>query len=100
MTRAFKERHDYLVEALNGIPGFRCLRGDATFYAFPDVTEVLASLPDISGDVQFAEFLLEQAEVAVVPGSAFGAPGHLRLSFACGMETLETAVGRIESTLA
>ena len=99
MNEAFKERHDYLVEALNGIPGFRCLPGAGTFYAFPDITEALEGRPDMSGDIPLAEFLLEQAEVAVVPGSAFGAPGHIRLSFACGLDTLKTAIGRIESAL-
>ncbi len=100
MNRAFKERHDYLVAALNDIPGFSCLPGAGTFYAFPDVSGAIEDLPDISGDIQFAEFLLEKAEVAVVPGSAFGAPGHVRLSFACSLETLETAVGRIRIALA
>jgi aspartate aminotransferase len=99
MNVAFKERHDFVVEALNRIPGFRCLPGAGTFYAFPDITGVLENRPDLSGDIPFAEFLLEQAEVAVVPGSAFGAPGHVRLSFACGLETLETAIGRIEKAL-
>jgi aspartate aminotransferase len=99
MNTAFKERHDFVVEALNRIPGFRCLPGAGTFYAFPDITGVLENRPDLSGDIPFAEFLLEQAEVAVVPGSAFGAPGHVRLSFACGLETLETAIGRIEKAL-
>ena len=99
MNTAFKERHDFVVEALNRIPGFRCLPGAGTFYAFPDITGVLENRPDLSGDIPFAEFLLEQAEVAVVPGSAFGAPGHFRLSFACGLETLETAIGRIEKAL-
>jgi len=100
MNQAFKQRHDYVVEALNRIPGFSCLPGAGTFYAFPDVSGAIENLPDISGDIQFSEFLLEQAEVAVVPGSAFGAPGHVRLSFACGLETLETAIGRIETALA
>jgi aspartate aminotransferase len=99
MNVAFKERHDFVVEALNRIPGFRCLPGAGTFYAFPDITGALENRPDLSGDIPFAEFLLEQAEVAVVPGSAFGAPGHVRLSFACGLETLETAIGRIEKAL-
>jgi len=99
MNEAFKERHDFVVAALNRIPGFSCLPGAGTFYAFPDVSGALETIPDLSGDIQFAEFLLEQAEVAVVPGSAFGAPGHLRLSFACGLETLETAIGRIEAAL-
>lgn len=99
MNEAFKERHDYLVAALNSIPGFHCLPGAGTFYAFPDITEALEGRPDMSGDIPLAEFLLEQAEVAVVPGSAFGAPGHIRLSFACSMDTLKTAIGRIESAL-
>jgi aspartate aminotransferase len=99
MNEAFKQRHDFVVAALNRIPGFSCLPGAGTFYAFPDVSVALETIPDLSGDIQFAEFLLEQAEVAVVPGSAFGAPGHLRLSFACGLETLETAIGRIEAAL-
>jgi aspartate aminotransferase len=99
MNKAFKQRHDYIVKELNEIPGFRCLPGAGTFYAFPDITGALEALPDISGDIPFSEFLLEKAEVAVVPGSAFGAPGHIRLSFACGLETLETALGRIRAAL-
>ena len=99
MNEAFKERHDYLVGALNETPGFKCLPAAGTFYAFPDVSGAIDALPDISGDIQLAEHLLENAEVAVVPGSAFGAPGHLRLSFACGLETLETAVDRIREAL-
>jgi aspartate aminotransferase len=100
MTEAFKERHDYLIDALNQTPGFKCLPAAGTFYAFPDVSEAINGLSDMSGDIQLAEHLLEKAEVAVVPGSAFGAPGHLRLSFACGLETLETAVNRIREALA
>jgi aspartate aminotransferase len=100
MTEAFKVRHDYLVDALNETPGFSCLPAAGTFYAFPDVSGAIEGLPDVSTDIQLAEHLLEKAEVAVVPGSAFGAPGHLRLSFACGLETLETAVGRIREALA
>jgi aspartate aminotransferase len=99
MAKAFKQRHDYVVKALNEIPGFSCLPGAGTFYAFPDVSGAIQNLPDMSGDIQFAEFLLEKAEVAVVPGSAFGAPGHVRLSFACSLETLEKAIGRIRKAL-
>ncbi len=100
MTEAFKVRHDYLVDALNETPGFSCLPAAGTFYAFPDVSGAIESLPEVSTDIELAEHLLEKAEVAVVPGSAFGAPGHLRLSFACGLETLETAVDRIREALA
>ena len=99
MTKAFKERHDYVVEALNALPGFRCIPGAGTFYAFPDITGVLTAMEDISSDVQLSEYLLETAGVAVVPGAAFGAPGHIRLSFACGMDTLEDAIGRIGAAL-
>jgi aspartate aminotransferase len=99
MCAAFRQRHDYLVAALNRLPGVHCLPGAGTFYAFPDVSEAIAALDGISGDVQFSEMLLEKAEVAVVPGSAFGAPGHVRLSFACGLDTLERAVERIAAVL-
>ena len=99
MCVEFRKRHDYLVAALNQLPGFSCLAGAGTFYAFPDVSQAIAGMSGVSGDVQFAEILLEKAGVAVVPGSAFGAPGHIRLSFACGLETLERAVQRIATVL-
>jgi aspartate aminotransferase len=99
MTAAFRQRHDWLLEALNSLPGFRCLPADGAFYAFPDVSEVIAALDDVGDDTEFAAFLLEQAGVAVVPGAAFGAPGHERLSFACSLETLERAVDRIRGVL-
>jgi aspartate aminotransferase len=99
MCVAFKERHDYLIDALDRLPGFSCLPGAGTFYAFPDVSDAIAAMDGISNDVQFSEHLLEKAGVAVVPGSAFGAPGHVRLSFACGLDTLERAVGRIAAAL-
>ena len=94
MNRAFRERHDWIVAALDAIPGFHCLPADGAFYAFPGVTEAMARL-GVGDDVAFAERLLREAEVAVVPGSAFGAPGHIRLSYACGIETLREAVARI-----
>jgi aspartate aminotransferase len=99
MLAAFKTRHDYLVGALNALPGFRCVPGAGTFYAFPDVSEVIAAMDEVGNDVELAEYLLENAGVAVVPGTAFGAPGHIRLSFACGLDTLEDAVGRIGAAL-
>ena len=99
MTAAFRQRHDWLLEALNSLPGFRCLPADGAFYAFPDVSEVIAGLDEVGDDTEFAAFLLEQAGVAVVPGAAFGAPGHERLSYACSLETLERAVDRIRGVL-
>ena len=93
---AFKERHDYVVSALNDIPGFDCLPGAGTFYAFPNVTEAIAKTPGVDNDVDFCAHLMEAAGVAVVPGTAFGAPGCLRLSYATSMDVLEDAIGRIK----
>jgi len=90
-----KQRHDYLVEALNSIKGFKCIPGAGTFYAFPDVQEAMAAHGCEHDDTVFSELLLSEAEVALVPGSAFGAPGYIRLSFATSMEVLEEAVARI-----
>jgi aspartate aminotransferase len=94
MNTAFKARHDFIVAALNAIPGISCLPGAGTFYAFANVEGAMRSL-GIKDDNAFAELLLVQAGVAVVPGSGFGAPGHMRLSFATDMKTLEDAAARI-----
>ena len=94
MCEAFKQRRDFVVRALNSLPGVSCLPGDGTFYAFAEVSRAMSSL-GCRDDNEFAEMLLNDAGVAVVPGSGFGAPGHVRLSFACSMETLEKALDRI-----
>jgi aspartate aminotransferase len=98
MNRAYKERHDYVVAALNTLPGVSCLPGAGTFYAFADVRGAMANL-GLRDDNAFSEYLLNKAGVAVVPGSGFGAPGHMRLSFACGKLTLERAIERIRAVL-
>ena len=95
MVAAYRERHDYVVDALNEIPGFACRPGEGTFYAFPKVQCAIDGL-DMESDVDFAAFLLKQADVAVVPGSAFGAPGYIRLSFACSMDALKESIRRLE----
>jgi len=94
MTKAFKRRHDLLVEGLNRIPGIRCLPGDGTFYVFPDVSGLIARL-GVKDDLALADKLLNEALVALVPGSAFGTPGHLRLSFATSDEILKKCLERI-----
>jgi len=99
MNVAFRQRHDWLVEALNKLPGISCLPADGAFYAFPDVSGAIAVLDSVDDDTSFAEYLLEKSGVAVVPGIAFGAPGHVRLSFACALEMLQDAVGRIATAL-
>ena len=99
MVGAFKERHDFVVSALNKIKGVHCLQGDGTFYVFADFQTAIENTPQISNDVEFAEFLLNEAGVALVPGSAFGLPGFGRISFATDMETLKDAMGRIHKAL-
>ena len=99
MSEAFKQRHDYVVAALNGLPGVSCLPGSGTFYAFADVSKAMAAL-GCNNDTEFAELLLNEGGVAVVPGSGFGAPGHMRISFACSLQTLEKAIERIARVLA
>ncbi|BES71799.1 pyridoxal phosphate-dependent aminotransferase [Marinobacter nanhaiticus D15-8W] len=99
MVKAFKERHDYLVDALNKIQGVECLKGDGTFYAFPSFQGAIDARENIESDVELAEMLLKEAGVALVPGSAFGAPGHMRLSFATSMENLQNAIERLQKAL-
>jgi aspartate aminotransferase len=94
MNQAFRERHEYIVSALNGIPGFRCVPAAGAFYAFPDVSEAMRR-KGTADDTAFSELLLKEGDVAVVPGSAFGAPGYIRLSFACSIDTLKEAVARM-----
>lgn len=98
MCAAYRERHHYLVAALNALPGVRCRPGLGTFYAFADIRSALESL-GLADDVAFSENLLDRTGVAVVPGSGFGAPGYVRLSFATSRPLLEAAVGRIASFL-
>ncbi len=98
MNAAFKQRRDLVVRALNSLPGVSCLPGAGTFYAFAEVSRAMAAL-GCRDDNEFAELLLNEAGVAVVPGSGFGAPNHMRLSFACSTETLEKALSRIARLL-
>lgn len=95
MTKAFKERHDYFISALNSIPGFQCEANDGTFYVFAHVEEAMKKLGS-KDDVEFSEFLLEKAQIAAVPGSAFGTPGYIRFSYATKLELLKAAIERIK----
>ena len=98
MTAAYRERHDYVVDAINEIEGFECRRGEGTFYAFPKVIELMAAR-GMGTDVELVEFLLNEADIACVPGSAFGAPGYLRFSFACSLESLQESIRRIKRAM-
>lgn len=95
MVKAFKERHDFVVSGLNTLRGVKCIASTGAFYAFPSVHGLIERLPGIRDDVHLSEHILEQVGVAVVPGSAFGAPGYLRLSFATSMEILRQALERL-----
>jgi aspartate aminotransferase len=99
MVKAFKERHDYVVSELNSIKGVRCLPSDGTFYAFPDMSDAISNSGAFENDVAFAESVLEKVGVAMVPGSAFGAEGHMRLSFATDMGSLKEALSRLKNLL-
>jgi aspartate aminotransferase len=102
MLKAFRERHLFVVDALNKIPGVNCIQSEGAFYAFPDVRPVIANLHQRglikdATDVALSEYLLEQVGVAVVPGSAFGSEGYVRLSFATSMDNLRQAIARMST---
>jgi aspartate aminotransferase len=105
MLKAFRERHVFVVNALNKIPGVKCIMAGGAFYAFPDVRPAIAKLHQrgtikAATDVALAEYLLESGGVAVVPGSAFGSEGYIRLSFATSMDNLQKALERLAKALA
>ncbi len=104
MVTAFKERHKYVVDRFNVMPGLSCLMAGGAFYAFPDARDAIAALYKsgkikAATDMALAEYLLEKFDVAVVPGSAFGAEGYFRISFATSMDNLKEALNRIEKAL-
>jgi len=99
MLVSFKERHDYVVEQLNLIDGISCISSDGTFYCFPDFNAILNRMDNINNDVDLAEYILEKAGVALVPGSAFGLDGHMRISIATSMDNLVSAIQRIANLL-
>jgi aspartate aminotransferase len=104
MVAAFRERHRFVVDALNSIPGIHAVPSGGAFYAFPDASAAIKALRSKgvireANDLSLSEYLLERAQVAVVPGSAFGAEGHLRLSFATSMPNLQKALERIHSAV-
>jgi aspartate aminotransferase len=98
MNRQFRARHDLFNAGLNALPGVQVLPAAGTFYAFCDVSEAIRAR-GLADDHEFAELLLEKAGVAGVPGTGFGAPGHIRFSFAVSMTTLESALERMAKVL-
>ena len=99
MCVEFKKRHDYVVAELNNIDGVECLETDGTFYVFPNIEKLIARLDGINNDLEFSDYLIEKAGVALVPGSAFGSEGHIRISIATSMANLENALARIKQAI-
>ena len=104
MVKEFKLRHAYVVENINSIHGLSCIPAEGAFYAFPYAQDAIDRLFDANiisknNDIGLCEYLLEKANVAVVPGSAFGAEGYFRLSFATSMENLVEAISRIKKAI-
>lgn len=98
MCKQFQQRHALVYTRLCALPGIECLPADGTFYSFPYVQKAMDKLK-IASDTEFAEYLLSEAKVAIVPGSAFGSPGHIRLSFAASENILIKALDRIAAVL-
>ena len=98
MVDEYKKRHDYMCEALNEINGFNTSPGTGAFYLFPEIRSVI-ECKGFADDIEFSSFLIEQANVAVIPGSAFGAEGSIRISYATSMELLKESISRIKSSL-
>ena len=98
MIAEYRRRRDFLIPNLNALAGVRCLPPAGAFYAFPDVSGCYRD--ELRDSAAFAEYLLEAARVAVVPGGAFGDDDHIRISFACSRETLARGLERIAEALA
>ena len=102
MVEEYRERRDYIVGMLNTIDGISCLKPQGTFYAFPNVSRVYGTSYDggtISNSIDLAEYFLNEAGVAVVPGSAFGSDDHIRLSYATSMENIRKGIERIKAAI-
>ncbi len=99
MVTAFKYRHDMVVARLNQMSGIQCAATDGTFYVFPAMQGLIDRLPNVQDDVQLAEYLIEQAGIALVPGSAFGMPGHVRISIATSEHNLQQALDQLAAQI-
>lgn len=98
MTSAFDERRQYMVSALNAIPGVECLMPDGAFYAFPKIASFFgkqSASGKLLDSASFCNHLLKEQNVATVPGSGFGAEGYIRLSYSTSMAEIEEGIGRI-----
>lgn len=99
MLAEFKKRHDFAVARLNSFNGVDCHKTDGTFYLFPNVQKLIDRLEGVQNDIDLTKYLLETASIAVVPGSAFGCGGHLRISIATSQDNLATALQRMQDVI-
>ncbi|MDR3111844.1 MAG: pyridoxal phosphate-dependent aminotransferase [Elusimicrobiota bacterium] len=102
MRNEFEKRRNYIVDRLNMVEGVKCLKPEGAFYVFPNVERLLGKTYSgklVNSDMELADFLLEKAKIAVVPGTAFGAKGYLRLSYAASLENIKNGIDRLESAL-
>jgi aspartate aminotransferase len=99
MNKEYKKRHDFVVSELNKIEGVECRPTDGTFYVFPSFKNFIQKSSVVSNDKELALYILEKSKVAVVPGSAFGIEGHIRISIAIDMDSLKDSMQRLKSTL-
>jgi len=104
MVATYEKRRTWLVAAINAIPGMHAIKPDGAFYVFPSVADWIGKTTpsgiELSDDVVICEWLLEEAGVALVPGTAFGSAGHVRFSYAVSQATLEDAINRIAKAAA
>lgn len=98
MVEAFRERRDYIVGALDDLPGVSCQSPDGAFYCFPEVRGMMERL-GCDSDIELAVLLLEKLHLSVVAGTPFGAPDHIRVSFATDMETLQQGIRHLQKLL-
>ncbi len=98
MVTVYQQRQQFVLQGINALPGFTCNPTQGAFYLFPDVNQAITKL-GLKDDIEFCAYLLENAQVAVVPGSAFGSPGHIRLSYATSNELLSSGLQRIKKAL-
>lgn len=102
MRVEFQKRRDYMVKRLNEMPGFKCLVPPGAFYVYPDVSALIGRKmvgKPVSSDSALADILLDEARIAVVPGSAFGSKGNLRFSYATSMKVIEEGLNRLAKIL-
>ena len=102
MRKEFERRRNYIVERLNKINGINCLKPEGAFYVFPNISGLLGKEYNgklVNTDMELADYLLDEAKIAVVPGSAFGAEGYIRLSYATSMENIVNGIDRLEQSI-